>query len=295
MRVQGRKHWCFRPFALCGALPTLTVPCCTQRARKGQRSPTIWNAVHGAGRALGRRALTPLCNTPPTFPLGRKRRPEGDPPLHPTLRDPSVRSHIPLGPRIRTRPLAARRSPSAVRAAERALPERGMLARCTRRSDFGDDDEHHSRNMGGLACCTLDIGISRRSAMATTDRKFLDRLKRRDPDTLKAVADEHARPVYRGGRLLGLRAARPRTSRRTCSSRSSPRSPASRGAPRSAPGCSASQALERRRGLADDARHNPIDEQFESQFDQRGRWKARPAAPDRLAYTGFDCSVRMNL
>ncbi len=42
------------------------------------------------------------------------------------------------------------------------------------------------------------------------------------------------------------------------------------------------KAMERRRDLADDARHDPIDDVFESQFDERGVRRSAPPAPDRL-------------
>jgi RNA polymerase sigma-70 factor (ECF subfamily) len=43
------------------------------------------------------------------------------------------------------------------------------------------------------------------------------------------------------------------------------------------------KAMEPRRDLASDARHDPTDEQFESQFDEQGRWRSAPIGPDRLA------------
>jgi RNA polymerase sigma-70 factor, ECF subfamily len=122
--------------------------------------------------------------------------------------------------------------------------------------------------------------------MAHTDAAFFDRLKRRDPDTLRVVADEHARPLYRGARAMGFSADdadelvqdvfvtfmatldrfEGRAQVRTWLF-----------------GILHHKALERRRSLADDARQDPIDDVFESQFDERGSWRSAPLGPDRLA------------
>jgi RNA polymerase sigma-70 factor (ECF subfamily) len=122
--------------------------------------------------------------------------------------------------------------------------------------------------------------------MATTDKSFLDRLKRRDPDTLRAVADEHARALYRGARAIGFSAEDAEelvqdvfvtflATLDRFEGRSQVRTWLF--------GILHHKAMERRRSLAEDARLDPIDEQFEAKFDARGRWKTVSPAPDRLA------------
>jgi RNA polymerase sigma-70 factor, ECF subfamily len=122
--------------------------------------------------------------------------------------------------------------------------------------------------------------------MAATDADFLARLRQRDPGTLKAVADEHARPLYRAARAMGFPAEQAEdlvqdvfvTFMETLDrfeGRSQTRTWLF--------GILHHKALERRRDLAADARNDPIDEGFEAQFDGRGRWRSMPQGPERLA------------
>jgi RNA polymerase sigma-70 factor, ECF subfamily len=122
--------------------------------------------------------------------------------------------------------------------------------------------------------------------MATTSEDVLELLRRRDPGTVRRVAEEHARPLYRAARALGfsvedadelvqevfvtfmatLDRFEGRSQIRTWLF-----------------GILHRKGLERRRDLADEARHESIDEVFEAQFDDRGRWRTVPPGPERLA------------
>lgn len=122
--------------------------------------------------------------------------------------------------------------------------------------------------------------------MAVTDADFLDRLKRRDPDALRAVADDHARPLYRGARAMGFQpdAADELVQDVFVTFLSTLDRFEGRSQVRTwLFGILHRKALERRRDLEDDARHDPIDDAFEAQFDERGRWRSAPHGPERLA------------
>jgi DNA-directed RNA polymerase specialized sigma24 family protein len=40
---------------------------------------------------------------------------------------------------------------------------------------------------------------------------------------------------------------------------------------------------ERSRAITEDAKYDPIDEDFESHVDEHGRWRLRPSGPDHMA------------
>jgi RNA polymerase sigma factor (sigma-70 family) len=97
---------------------------------------------------------------------------------------------------------------------------------------------------------------------------LLERLRRRDPASLKAIVDENARRLYRAARGMGFR-------------------------PDDAEDLVQDVFLtflilhhkvqERRRMHARQETHDPIDEVFESRFDARGNWIRPPVDPTRQA------------
>jgi RNA polymerase sigma-70 factor (ECF subfamily) len=122
--------------------------------------------------------------------------------------------------------------------------------------------------------------------VAITDADFIARLRQRDPDAVTAVADDHARILYRAARGMGFQPADAEelvqevfvTFMQTLDrfeGRSQVRTWLF--------GILHHKALERRRAMADDSRHDPIDAAFESQFDERGRWRTAPPSPVEAA------------
>jgi len=112
----------------------------------------------------------------------------------------------------------------------------------------------------------------------------LARLRQRDAGTLRRFVEELARPLYRAARGMGFGQADAEdlvqdvfTTFLTTLDRFDGRSRVSTWIF----GILHHKAQERRRELARDAAHDPIDELFEAQFDERGSWRTPPVAFER--------------
>jgi RNA polymerase sigma-70 factor (ECF subfamily) len=116
------------------------------------------------------------------------------------------------------------------------------------------------------------------------DPAFLDRLRRRDPEALRAIVEQHARRLYRAARGMGFsREEAEDLSQETLMAfiesldRFEGRSQVSTWLF----GILHHKIQERRRLHAREEQNDPIDAVFESQFDSRGNWLRPPTPPDR--------------
>jgi len=116
------------------------------------------------------------------------------------------------------------------------------------------------------------------------DPDQLARVQRRDPDALRQVAEDRARPLYRATRGMGFSQvdaedlvqdvfATFMTSLDRFEGRSSVNTWVF--------GILYRKVQERRRAQSREAPHDPIDEVFESQFDARGSWITTPVDVER--------------
>jgi RNA polymerase sigma-70 factor (ECF subfamily) len=123
------------------------------------------------------------------------------------------------------------------------------------------------------------------ASAAPISAELLDRLRRRDPTALAEAVQEHARPLFRAALALGfpkhdaedlvqdvfttflekIDGFQGRSQLRTWLF-----------------GILHNKALERRKSLAVEQRADPIDEVFESRFDESGKWSRPPADLERL-------------
>lgn len=116
------------------------------------------------------------------------------------------------------------------------------------------------------------------------DDTFLARLRRRDPDALKSVVDEHGRRLYRAARGMGHAASDAEDLVQNVFvtfiesiDRFEGRSKVSTWLF----GILHHKSQERRRTVVREELNDPVDQVFESQFDVRGSWIRPPTAPDQ--------------
>ena len=120
--------------------------------------------------------------------------------------------------------------------------------------------------------------------VAGRDPELLARLRRRDPDALRAVAEDHARRLYRAARGMSCAAEEAEdlvqdvfVTFLDTIDRFEGRALLSTWLI----GILHHKVQERRRSRAREELADPIDEVFESQFDARGNWIRPPVDPDR--------------
>jgi RNA polymerase sigma-70 factor (ECF subfamily) len=114
---------------------------------------------------------------------------------------------------------------------------------------------------------------------------FLERLRRRDPDALAEAVRDHARPLMRAARGLGLAEQDAEDLVQDVFKTFIERLDSFEGRSQLRTwlfGILHRKAMERRRASIMDDRMDPIDEVFESRFDAKGNWSRPPADLERL-------------
>jgi RNA polymerase sigma-70 factor, ECF subfamily len=120
--------------------------------------------------------------------------------------------------------------------------------------------------------------------VAPLDETLLGRLRRRDPDALRAVADEHGRRLYRAARGMGFATSEAEDLVQDVFVAFIESIGRFEGRAQIGTwlfGILRHKSQERRRAAAREEFGDPIDQAFESQFDARGSWIRPPTAPDR--------------
>jgi RNA polymerase sigma-70 factor (ECF subfamily) len=118
------------------------------------------------------------------------------------------------------------------------------------------------------------------------DQPFLLRLRRRDPQALQAVVDEHARRLYRAARGMGFTREEAEDLSQDVFVTFLESLDRFEGRSEVATwliGILHHKAQERHRSRERDTLNDPIEAVFEAQFDERGNWVRTPVAPDRAA------------
>jgi RNA polymerase sigma-70 factor (ECF subfamily) len=116
------------------------------------------------------------------------------------------------------------------------------------------------------------------------DQRLLLRLRRRDPQALQVIVDEHARRVYRAARGMGFTAEEAEDLSQDVFMTFIESLDRFEGRSEVATwlfGILHHKAQERHRIRAREELKDPIDAVFEAQFDERGSWIRHPVAPDR--------------
>lgn len=121
-------------------------------------------------------------------------------------------------------------------------------------------------------------------SVARLDETFLGRLRRRDPEALRRVVDEHSRRLYRAARGMGHSTSEAEDLVQDVFvtfiesiERFEGRSQVSTWLF----GILHYKSQERRRAVVREELNDPVDQVFESQFDARGSWVQSPSAPDQ--------------
>src|SRR6266850_524383 len=120
--------------------------------------------------------------------------------------------------------------------------------------------------------------------MAHLGERVLVRLRRRDPDALRAIVDAHARPLYRAARGMGFTIEEAEDLAQDVFVTFIESLERFEGRAQIGTwlfGILHHKAQERRRSRARDELNDPIDTVFEAQFDIRGNWIRPPVTPDR--------------
>ena len=113
---------------------------------------------------------------------------------------------------------------------------------------------------------------------------FLERLRRRDPDALAEAVRDHARPLLRAARALGIAEQEAEDLVQDVFTTFLERLDSFEGRSQLRTwlfGILHRKSLERRRTLNRIDRTDPIDEAFEARFDQDGNWSQPPADMER--------------
>ena len=114
---------------------------------------------------------------------------------------------------------------------------------------------------------------------------FLERLRRRDPEALADAVGEHARPLFRAARALGFTQSDAEDLVQDVFTTFLERLDSFEGRSQLRTwlfGILHRKALERHRASITADRMDPIDEVFESRFDNSGEWARPPADLERL-------------
>jgi RNA polymerase sigma-70 factor (ECF subfamily) len=120
--------------------------------------------------------------------------------------------------------------------------------------------------------------------MAHLGERVLARLRRRDPDALREIVDEHARPLYRAARGMGFTIDEAEDLTQDVFVTFVESLERFEGRAQIGTwlfGILHHKAQERWRSRARDELNDPIDTAFAAQFDTRGKWIRPPTMPDR--------------
>jgi len=123
--------------------------------------------------------------------------------------------------------------------------------------------------------------------VADLDESLLARLRARDPDALRLVAETHGRRIYRAARGMGHTAADAEDLAQEVFVVFLASLDRFEGRAQIGTwlfGILHHKSLERRRSVSREELSDPIDQHFEAQFDDRGHWRQGPLAADQLVH-----------